>query len=293
MKTYPDTVGLIPNVTSAGEQLNRFIEFIDWLQSLGIRTEASRIQKYRRFLEQRTNQKDFLKDEKNVNDAFFFGREVEELLWIYSGLKICLPEGAIPVLKKMVGGDPYSSKEYSNTKARNFQLELRIAVYFIKAGYSVDLSQDSDVVVYFSDATLYVECKRLDSSLMVHKRAKALAKQLKARYSLKRKCFGLAVFDVGRIINPNQGMSIGKDSLHARDGIRDLLVNFVSMHDIASVFSADQRIVSVWVQALTPTLHMTERMPVTRFSSNHISLAKKGSGNEMMFNRLKSVFEIT
>jgi hypothetical protein len=205
---------------SIEERLIHLRDFKVWIENFELKVDSTRLSQYIKFFEKWSADQNFFSRRENLDDALFFTREVDELLWIWSGLKQQIPRGALPKLKLVLGGDAYARNEHGNTVARNYGFEFRIGAYFIKAGYNVDMSQPSDLVVALPDNTLHVECKRLDSERKVEVRIKELAKQLKLRCKtdvMDNKTFGMAVLDVSRIINPNQGLSYAPDLITSRD----------------------------------------------------------------------------
>ena len=142
----------------------------------------TRVGEYQRFISDLSTKtrKDF--SDEDSSRMVHTLREVEELLWIQKGLLAQTLSGGIDLLQKILGGSPFAKDDSSNTPARDFQLELRIASYFVQTGFSVDMNEDADLEVAFPDGKLFVECKRMKSPNKVLKRAKNAAQQLKSRY---------------------------------------------------------------------------------------------------------------
>jgi hypothetical protein len=193
-------------------RLEQLEEFKTWMEERGLKVASTRIDKY---------VKAYRKLETLIESAgpppyngqfdkyVFLLREVDDLCWIYKGLKYAEPPGVLQVLEKTLGGAELSRDDSATAAARNFQLELRITSYFLQARYEVDLSQQSDITVQLPEGTLYVECKRLSSSKKVKQRSQEALTQLRHRFLTNKRrsnCFGLAVFDVGKILHPNQGI---------------------------------------------------------------------------------------
>lgn len=219
-------------------------------------------------------------------------KEVEELLWIQKGLMSEKLSSGIDLLKKILGGAAFAKDDSSNASARDFQLELRIASYFIQAGFAVDMNEDADLEVDFQDGKLFVECKRLKSTTKVLKRAKIAAQQLKKRYkSTNLQKYGLAVFDISKIIMPNQGITSGPSVNGVRDLIRAHLVDFAYQYDVAKHFLPDKKALSVWLQAIVPTWTKENNITevITRFSSYHLVLAPGYGPNAKAFEALKRI----
>lgn len=264
---------------------------IDYLESNGLRATQTRLSEYVKFYER------FLTNDCTDNEIqenlFLVMREMDEWSWIYRGLKIKEPEGFLELLKEAVGGPTFSKNESENTRSRNIQLELRIGSYFLQSGFDITFAGLSDLVVTVNGYSVFVECKRLNSPKQVIKRAKESVHQLKCRYQTSRTpSYGLVVLDVSRVIHPKQGIATGINELVARDGIRAQLQEFDMMHDTTMVFEKDKKLISVWMQAIVPTMHIEENEPSTRFSSLHTIYAHEGQRRWHLFHEMKKAFEV-
>jgi len=280
-----------------GERIKKLDSLSSWLKSEGIDVCKTRIGEYQRFisyLSGKTSGRDFSEDDsaRMVHTL----REIEELLWIQEGLKTQKLKGGIDVLRKILGGAPYAKDDSISASARDFQLELRIASYFLQTGFAVDMEGDCDLVVPFSDGKLFVECKRMKSRNKVMKRAKSAALQLKKRYRDTRQLkYGLAVFDVSNILMPNQGITSGPTEVGVRDLIRHHLVAFSRQFEVAKYFMTDKNVLSVWLQAIVPAWYPAQEEQTTeiatRISSFHLVLAPEYGPKAKAFSTLRRVLE--
>jgi hypothetical protein len=264
---------------------------INYLESKGLRVAPTRICEYVRFYEK------FLTGnctDKEIQDKLLFVmREMDEWSWIYKGLLKQEPEGYIDLLQQALGGPAFARDENENTRPRNIQLELRVGSYFLQAGFDVSFSGLADLIVRVDGFPVFVECKRLNSPQQIMRRAKESVQQLRRRYqSASYSSYGLVVFDVSRVIHPKQGIASGVTGLIARDGIRAQLNIFDRENDTSGIFVKDKKLISVWMQAIVPTLHITEKQPCTRFSSLHSIYAIEGERRWNLFHKMKSAFEV-
>ena len=141
--------------------------------------------------------------------------------------------------------------------------------------------------------SVFVECKRLNSPTQIVKRAKESVRQLKHRYQVAiRPSYGMVVLDVSRVIHPMQGIATGLNELVAREGIRSQLKSFDQEHDTSRIFKKDKNLISVWMQAIVPTMHIEENEPSTRFSSLHSIYALEGQRRWHLFHEIKKAFEV-
>lgn len=279
-------------VSVFGERQQKLDSFADWLKTVGIDASKTRVGEYQRFISYLSTKSRHDFSEEDSSKMVHTLREVEELLWIQKGLMSKKLNSGIDLLKKILGGAPFAKDESLNTPARDFQLELRIASYFIQTGFSVDMNEDADLEVIFPDGKLFVECKRLKSSSKVLKRAKIAAQQLNKRYkgtNLQR--YGLAVFDISNIIMPNQGITSGPSINGVRDLVRAHLIDFSHKYDITKHFMSDNKALSVWLQAIVPTWAKENNITdiITRFSSHHLVLAPEYGPKAKAYEILKRV----
>jgi hypothetical protein len=275
-----------------GERQQKLDSFTEWLKTVGIDASKTRVCEYQRFISYLSTKSRQDISEEDSSRMVHSLIEVEELLWIQKGLMSNKLSSGIDLLKKILGGAPFAKDDSLNTPARDFQLELRIASYFIQTGFSVDMNEDADLEVSFPDGKSFVECKRLKSSSKVLKRAKIAAQQLKKRYkgnNLQR--YGLAVFDISKIIMPNQGITSGPSVNGVRDLIRAHLIDFSHKYDISKHFMADKKVLSIWLQAIVPTWAKENNTTeiITRFSSYHLVLAPAYGPKAKAYEILKRV----
>ncbi len=280
--------------TTLADRVERLKQLSSMLENRGLRVAPTRISNYIKILDKFAFQT-FRNQIENIEEITHSLMEADELLWIFEGLKIASPPGIYEVLEKSVGGAVYTKNEHGKNRARNFQLELRIASYFIQVGIKVDLSKESDLVASINGKTLHVECKRLESTKKVIVRFKESYKQLKRRYKqdgILKKTYGLVVFDISKIVKPRQDISVGSSSIAIRNEIRRSLKDFDLQYDCTPIFIKDKRLISIWYQAIIPALPLSRIEPSTRFSSLHTRCVPSVGPRASIYNSLKKVFEI-
>ncbi len=273
------------------DKLTNALELIKYLEEKGINAKRSRLGRYTEFYDRYLAEKC---SEQEVRDHLLFVmREMDEWSWIFRGLTVNEPDGFLELLKIAIGGPAYAKEETENTRPRNIQLELRVASYFIQAGYEVSFSGIEDLLVKVGRYPVFIECKRVGSEKQIRKRAKEAVKQLQRRYAGARgPSYGLAVLDVGRIIHPMQGIAMGANEIVARDGLRAQLEKLDRENDTSDIFSKDRRLIAVWQQVIAPTIHEEEHDIATRFSSLYSVYAREGQRKWDLFQTMKSAFEV-
>lgn len=263
---------------------------VSYLESKGLNARRSRVGRYVDFYEAYLAGKC---EEQEIRDKLLFViREMDEWIWIYRGLQCREPEGFLDLVDIALGGPAFARDESDKTRPRNIQLELRVGSYFLQTGYTVSFAGLEDLIVNIGQYPIFVECKRIGSKKQVQKRAKEALKQLQRRYASARGVsYGLVVLDVSRVIHPLQGMTSGTNELVARDGIRAQLAQMDQDSNTAPIFAKDRRLISVWQQAIVPTIHGDEEELATRFSSLHAVYARQGQRRWDLFQALRPAFE--
>ena len=249
------------------ELLADLCSFGAWLSDRGIDYRRTRIGDYVRFYQDIVKQPPAPASLDELNRAIYTLRGVDELLWIFRGLQVQEPPGYLEPLRESIGGLPFTRDDGTNRRARDRQLELRIASYFLQTGFPVDLSQAADLTLEVDGATIQVECKRLVSHRKVQQRLREAARQLRKRYQKRRGSLGLVALDVSMLLRPEQGLVTASSGNYSRSRIMVELNQFIDDFDISAPFRGDKKLLGVWVQTLTPVLQLAEQQPATIFSS--------------------------
>ena len=269
----------IPAGMSMAAHITPLVQFQSWLHELGITTGSTRISRYIKYLKALYSQLEGSIDRvfidpqehpfRTPEDRFLYVmREVHELIWIYNGLKIKPPHGIERKLRKIVGGSDFAALD-RNTESRDTQFELRIASYFCRLKYYVDVSTDTDIVARSLGMSFHVECKRVSSERMLQRRLKEAAQQLNVRRVRGPQNFGIVALDVTKVAYTHNGLTSGVTQEHSRDVIRSNISRITDdMRGISDVF-ADAANILVWSQIHIPSLvnqplnvftHLTSRL---------------------------------
>lgn len=190
-------------------------EAIDWLDSIGVRSAATRLTKYKFFVDE------FYRvlgteeaSKEHLHQYAQTQREVFEVIRLKETLQAHEGKHLLQRLKQVTSGLPFRAAQMHDP-ARDISFELSVAGRFLKAGLEVDLSQIADVVVKVGSYTIYVECKRITSERQVEKRIAGAYQQASRRIasSSSSKAKGFCAFEISEIINP-------KLEMYAVDGPR-------------------------------------------------------------------------
>jgi len=254
---------------SFAEKATFATRLIEYLEMKGIRARQTRLGEYESLLQRLLSSN--YNDKEMEDKLLLVMRELDEWSWIYRGLMKAEPEGSLELLRQAVDGVAFAKDESTNTRPRNTQLELRVASYFLQAGFPVSFSGLSDLVVDVEGFPVFVECKRLNSPKQVDKRAKEAARQLRHRYkSTLVASYGLVVLDISRIIHPKQGIGSAPSLAMCRAGLQDQLKEFDREYDTSPIFFKDKKLILVWKQAIAPAFYYDLDVSVGSEWSLHI-----------------------
>lgn len=298
----------IPNQTlpSLGyeDNLEDLRKFVLLVESLGINVTGTRIARYQSYYEaliEGTGDEEKIfqgisgeKFDNPQDTRLYVLREVHELMWIIKGLKIHLPKGAEEKLNQVVGGRDFAALD-KDTLSRNTQFELRIASYFCQAGYSVNMSNLTDVIATRDENTYCVECKRVASYTALIKRLKQARKQLMTRLRpsiLNSRNYGIIAMDVTKVAFTHNGLTWGISADHTKDVIRDKLRE-IDDSIIRSGFSLEpENMLLIWLQIHIPALVLYPHQYTTRFSSFFAVNNKLSEHTTKAFIKLQQVLQI-
>ena len=175
-----EEIGIKDKLSDFETLVKEFYKVLKWLEELGINTNVGRIAAYRLYLEVLIDdpKNEIITPIKRAN----IHREIFELVWIYQNFLDEESESLKSHVKKTLKGVmAVNIDKVKDHSPRNFLFELRVAAYFKKYGFLIDLSTDCDLIATRNKDRFYVECKRLSSVDKIGKRIKEAEKQLRGR----------------------------------------------------------------------------------------------------------------
>ncbi|MES2407255.1 MAG: hypothetical protein V4528_08035 [Pseudomonadota bacterium] len=303
-QSYPLPTHSIPGLRLS-DHVSDLTEIELFLESRGVQTHNTRIDRYKKYLEQAARAGPINEAQifKNTSDARFQSdidwmlyvlREVHELMWILKGLKAYIPEGVDKKLLKIVSGSDFAALD-TNTESRNTQFELRIASYFCQAGCEVDLSTDTDVVAITQDYAFYLECKRVASNNNLQqnliKARNQLIERMPSRHGNK-KAYGFIVADVTKVAFTHNGLTIGLTNDHSRDVVQEKLISIASSTMKMPIFTGCRDLLQCWLQIHIPSLIMHPPKTITRFSSFGIQASNLNRKSQKALRVFREISEI-
>ncbi len=288
--------------------LNDIVEVRTFLESRGIETKNTRIERYAQYLERSLRDgTEWVAGEKIFKNSagepfrspvdwfLYVLREVHELMWILKGLKIHVPAGADETLRLIVKGRDFAALD-QDSQSRDTQFELRIASYFCQSGCEVDMSTDTDVVARTNRYAFFVECKRVGSKSKLGARLSEARGQLTRRMPRKggkRRLLACIAVDVTKVAFTHNGLTFGVTNEHSRDVIQQKLLQISAEADHLMSFESCRSLLCYWLQIHIPALIM-QPLPAavaTRFSSYHVPRPSLGRKDAKTLATFYAMFE--
>ena len=175
------TIDLSGDLSNLRETFQGLMPLLD---AYGVDARNVRRQAYLRFLEDWKADRLSSYDQAEVVRLM---RELHEVVFVLDTLatnKIAVPN---KLIRASFEGHPTPLNDPESDRSRNYILELRVAIYFLRLGYTVLLDQDCDVVAEREGRRFFIECKRLYSENKVHDRTKEAFVQVLRRLASAEK----------------------------------------------------------------------------------------------------------
>ena len=189
----------------------------DWLTSLGIDHEPTRLGDYRRSIDALTQTKDrstvFRQQLPEINNALY---EAVELVEVYQALAGKYDEAIARHLTQVASGPAAYAAENPSTssnRARNIGFELSVMAYLARADLPLHFTSAADVCCSFENRILVFECKRPQSLEATDRRIKDGLDQLRKRVNSFQKVRhrGLVGLDLTKAVNPDFEVFVTQD----------------------------------------------------------------------------------
>ncbi len=228
-----------------------FQDAAEYAYSLGVSRKNVRLRAYNDFLNAilRETQESFVSDE-----AMRLWREIHELIFVLSAFKNNNLTPPNDLLKKSLDGKPL--EEYEHETGRNFFLELRAAIYFLRVGYAIILGQDCDIVAVRNRQRIFIECKRLYSEKKAGRRVRECYEQLETRLAAADRSYnnlGLAWVDPSAAMQKYYFFFTAYSEAGAREAARMDLVYFWREWIAKAYNGRERRIFALVLQMVWPS----------------------------------------
>lgn len=231
------------------DALDAFRAAAEYAYSRGVSRNNARLIAYLSFLERMSCGEEPL----TSDEAIRLWREVHEITWVLTIFKENIDPPA-ELLVRSLHGQPL--EEYENDSGRNFFLELRAAIYFMRAGYQVTLGEECDVIAIQKNSRIFVECKRLYSEKKAKQRVRACYMQLETRLQQadkKYKNYGLAWVDPSPAMQKHFFAYTAYSEAGARHAARMDLVHFWKEWISKADTGKERRIFAIVLQMVWPS----------------------------------------
>jgi len=234
----------LPNLR---DSLHSVAEFVF---SLGVNRSNVRIQAYRKFL-------DAISDDDSSLDPIIsmrLWREIHEFTWVLTVFMDNKFKPPTELLKRSLDGKPL--EEYQDEAGRNFFLQLRAAIYFLRVGYKIELTSDCDVVAIRNRDRIFIECKRLYSEKKARDRVRQCYQQLETRLACadrRYKNLGLAWVDPSPAMQKHYFVYTAYSEAGARHAARTDLSVFSKQWIAGAYEGNEKRIFAMILQMVWPS----------------------------------------
>jgi hypothetical protein len=283
----------------AARYVAKTAELIRWLNGLGIRTNGTRIHRYLRYFRELEagryevhgtifNDPPVHPFESPIDRWLYSLREANELAWIVDGMQGREPKGLREKLELLVGGADFVPLDRKSL-SRDTQFELRVAAYFTRGGYEVDVSQRTDVIARRRCLTYFVECKRVASEKQLERRIKDAKGQLREAMppdALLHRNHGVVALDVTSIGFPKNGLTIGLTLDHVRLALRGKIVPITDHVASRPWLFDDPRLLWVFLQVHVANLALDPGTAFTLVSPASIARPSVGFRQRSALKRL-------
>lgn len=211
---------------------------IEWMNSLGVRIESSRLNNYESILEYWKNNYRVAKVEEGVKifpDFVGTLNEVNDFIDIFNSFKdtpIVDLSSLVEKLNNGVGGPLFASLEKgNNSSARNFLFELAVAARAHRPLRSVKAALDAptDTGVYIEGKKIWIECKRISSHKKLEANIRDASRQLENVLSSKIGASnrGMVALDITKIIKPEDTIFVAKNDISLISSTQNLIDEFI------------------------------------------------------------------
>lgn len=190
-------------------------EASEWLASIGVRIESSRLEQYRGdllALAEATDAESLNRTWAELGSARLSNSVFEAAEWlsIYDALAPRSNPELLDRLRLFVKGPPDYQRERassSSTRARDIAFELSLGARLVANGFAVHFGADADLSLDFLGYTLFVECKRPQTEGKVRSHiSKALRQLARRKTSAAEPAFsvGIVALSATKLLNPGR-----------------------------------------------------------------------------------------
>jgi hypothetical protein len=195
-------------------------ECLRWLSGIGVEYFNTRIQKYKRDVNELIDTYNSGSINSPINPDWFSKMvnslyETGRLINIHQGLKdFIISDELKQKIRIFIKGPEFASSEKPTAGSqipRDIAFELLMASVFNRAQFKIDFHTEADLRATFGNETLYLECKRPRAGHSVHSNVKHAASQLRRRYKTSENSdsvSGIIALSIDKIIYPTDGMLV-------------------------------------------------------------------------------------
>jgi hypothetical protein len=220
---------------SLGLDLERAIA---WIQGHDIPIEPTRLHKYRKLIKEVIDvaeRGDALRADSHFRAYANALYEAHDLVQIWQGLQSLRFDSFRERLRHVVSGpEHYSDEKPSNSsnRARNAAFELLVISQFARSGFTVNEELPTDAAFQTRQASVLVECKRLQSEFKLKDNVSDAKRQLRRKFADARRSryYGMIAVDITKASNPEFRLLNAPSATTARSLVEQHISEFVDKH---------------------------------------------------------------
>ncbi len=212
---------------------------VEWISSLGITYERTRIGEYKRainILLEVYKSKDLEKTRREFVRLVTALFEARDLIAIHKGLSGKYDSEIREHIKKYATGPADYRKEVvsaSSNLARNIAFELLVASKLVSSGIGLDFSIKSDVAAIYDRRSILFECKRPQSEDKLEANIKSAFKQLERKYKnpVRARHRGIIAIDISKLFNPEFMLYVQPNAASLQHALSQIVDGFIEKNE--------------------------------------------------------------
>jgi hypothetical protein len=257
------------------KRLPEFPKTLKWLESIGVKVQNTRFQKYLDSIDDDKNTIFLGEDQKEIKQQFNALREIDEINWIVESFKDTeITKNIKNLLNIFIKGSEFRGDDKSSCAGRNSTFHLRMAAYFARAKILTDVEIPWDVEANYKGRVIVLEAKRISSFKKISKRISEAKHQIQKNTKLenkKKKIFGIIAIDTYEFMFNSNIVNCYKNINDCTAKIRAYFQNLSNTSWVNKekdkIKKNRSRIHLIWINSIIPCFLERENVYITRFQS--------------------------
>lgn len=209
---------------------------VEWLRSIDVRVENTRIEKYVSDLKQLAHDfetgtlntmsgVDLQKYDYRMRESLFEGSDLVQTYRFLGPIADTIPVEKFRDLTR--GPASYRDEKKDSNRSRNTAFELIVAARFAMSGFVPLFSSNADLMLRIDGTPIVVECKRPQSYGSISSAVRKALKQIDKRANeLNEDTFGIVAIDITKSLNPSHRQLVFTDKTHFDRTLSNICNNY-------------------------------------------------------------------